>query len=152
MGAKARLQKKLVRFGAKEVTLWSLDGVTWSSRKDELESIKERQESQKVTAAHLRGEAQEAGREGAAAQPPAYQRPMAGPAARSKKPVDEPQQPVEEPKLRKNDKPSALPVNSTAKRAAGTKPPAKKVQAADEKPRPAARGAKRASAKKKAVA
>jgi hypothetical protein len=47
---------KSVSFGGKSMTLYSLDGFTWSSRKDELHLIEERREAQKVTAAQLKGE------------------------------------------------------------------------------------------------
>jgi len=38
---------KTVRFGNNPLTLYSIDGVTWSSRKDELLLIKERQEQKR---------------------------------------------------------------------------------------------------------
>ena len=43
-----KLLKKTTSFGGTEMTLYSLDGSTWSSRPDELEQIKERHEKQRV--------------------------------------------------------------------------------------------------------
>jgi hypothetical protein len=68
MSQKPKFQSKSVLFGGKPLTLFSIDGITWSTRKDELAAIHERHEAQKVTAAHLRGEA---GEEGAPAPKPA---------------------------------------------------------------------------------
>lgn len=44
---KSRYQIKTVKYGGKEFILYSLDGVTWSSKKNELEEIKERHEKQR---------------------------------------------------------------------------------------------------------
>jgi hypothetical protein len=52
-----KIHTKKVIFSGKELVLYSLDGLTWSSRKDELKTIHERHDSEKVTAAQLRGEA-----------------------------------------------------------------------------------------------
>lgn len=51
---KERYQSKTVRFQGKELQLFSLDGFTWSSRKDELEIIKERQENARVSFEEIR--------------------------------------------------------------------------------------------------
>jgi hypothetical protein len=56
MAVKPKYYTKSVRFGSSEVTLYSLDGLTWSTRKDELALIQERHEAQKVTVQQLRGE------------------------------------------------------------------------------------------------
>lgn len=45
---KARYQSRKVKFGSKELTLWSLDGCTWSSRRDELMVIQERHEAERL--------------------------------------------------------------------------------------------------------
>ncbi len=46
---KERYQSKKVFFQGQELELFSLDGHTWSSRKDELEVIKDRQENARVS-------------------------------------------------------------------------------------------------------
>ena len=56
MSQKSKYMSKTVHFGGKQLTLYSLDGCTWSTKKDELQAILERHEADKVTAAHLRGE------------------------------------------------------------------------------------------------
>lgn len=45
---KAKYISKKVRFGAKEFTMWSIDGVTWSTRKEELMLIAERHEAERL--------------------------------------------------------------------------------------------------------
>lgn len=45
---KIRYHSKKVRFGSKEFTMWSIDGVTWSTRKDELTQIQERHEAERL--------------------------------------------------------------------------------------------------------
>lgn len=55
----SKYQSKTVTFGGRDFTLFSLDGVTWSSRKDELQVIQERHDSQRVTLAQIRGEGTE---------------------------------------------------------------------------------------------
>lgn len=45
---KAKYISKKVRFGAKEFTMWSIDGVTWSTRKEELTQIAERHEAERL--------------------------------------------------------------------------------------------------------
>lgn len=55
--SKDKILTKTTYFGKVKVTLYSLDGATWSSRPDELEAIKERHEAQRITIAHLKGEA-----------------------------------------------------------------------------------------------
>ena len=49
MARKSKYSQKTVRFGGKEITLFSLDGITWSSRKEELEAIMERHEQEKAS-------------------------------------------------------------------------------------------------------
>ena len=49
---------KTISFGGKKVTLYSLDGNTWSSRKDELAIIQERQETGRITLAGDKGKEQ----------------------------------------------------------------------------------------------
>jgi len=46
---------KETRFGGTKVILYSLDGVTWSSRKDELHVIAERHEKEKITFNEIKG-------------------------------------------------------------------------------------------------
>lgn len=46
---------KEARFGGTKVTLYSLDGVTWSSRKEELHAIQERHEKEKITFNEIKG-------------------------------------------------------------------------------------------------
>ncbi len=60
MNQKLKFISKTVKFGNEQLTLFSIDGTTWSTRKDELILIKDRHEAEKVTAAHLRGEPGEA--------------------------------------------------------------------------------------------
>jgi hypothetical protein len=45
---KAKYISKKVRFGSKEFTMWSIDGVTWSTRKEELMLIAERHEAERL--------------------------------------------------------------------------------------------------------
>ena len=52
---KQKYLTKSTSFGNKKLTLYSLDGLTWSSRCDELEVIKERHEAQRVTFAQIKG-------------------------------------------------------------------------------------------------
>lgn len=60
MSQKSKYLTKVVKFGNKSLTLYSLDGLTWSSRRAELQAIKERQEANRVTFAEIKGETQEA--------------------------------------------------------------------------------------------
>ncbi len=46
---------KEVAFSGKKMVLFSLDGTTWSTRKDELQAIKERHEREKVTFNEIKG-------------------------------------------------------------------------------------------------
>ncbi len=46
--SKSQFQTKTTTFGGKKVVLYSIDGLIWSTRKDELSVIKDRLESQKV--------------------------------------------------------------------------------------------------------
>ena len=48
MAKKTRYLQKTVGFAGGEITLFSLDGVTWSSRKEELEAILQRHEQEKA--------------------------------------------------------------------------------------------------------
>lgn len=41
-------QTKIVRFGGKDHVLYSLDGITWSSRKEELTEIQERHQDERT--------------------------------------------------------------------------------------------------------
>ena len=79
MTQKSKYLTKSVLFGGKTLTLYSLDGATWSSRKDELETIHLRHDAEQVTAAQLRGEADPAAPGATAKQPtsPALRRPTA---------------------------------------------------------------------------
>ena len=49
MASKLKYLSKSVKFGTKTLTMYSLDGLTWSSKRDELVIIKERQAAQKVS-------------------------------------------------------------------------------------------------------
>ena len=53
---KVKYIKKIVKFGNQELTLWSIDGTTWSTRRSELAAIKERQESQRITLSEIKNE------------------------------------------------------------------------------------------------
>lgn len=53
---KIKYLSKTVNFGGKTLTLFSVDGTTWSSRKQELLEIKERQERDKVSFAAIKEE------------------------------------------------------------------------------------------------
>lgn len=53
---KMKYLSKTVTFGGKSFTLFSLDGLTWSSRKQELLEIKERQERDKISFAAIKEE------------------------------------------------------------------------------------------------
>jgi len=44
---KIRYLSKKVKFGPKEFTMWSIDGVTWSTRKEELTMIQDRHEAER---------------------------------------------------------------------------------------------------------
>lgn len=46
--AKSKLQKKEVKFQGSKLILYSLDGITWSTNKDELEIILQRLEAQRA--------------------------------------------------------------------------------------------------------
>ena len=59
MGKKSEYVQKTVTFGGKKLVLFSLDGITWSSRKDELRAIMERHEQEKITINDIRGVAEE---------------------------------------------------------------------------------------------
>lgn len=52
---KAKYQKKEITFGGKKHLLWSIDGNTWSTRKDELLAIQERHENEKITFGEIKG-------------------------------------------------------------------------------------------------
>lgn len=45
---------KTIKFGSNTLKLYSLDGQTWSSRKEELEVIKERHENEKLAIVRLK--------------------------------------------------------------------------------------------------
>lgn len=49
MAGKVKYLSKSVKFGSKTLVLYSIDGLTWSSKRDELSQIQERQEAQRVT-------------------------------------------------------------------------------------------------------
>lgn len=49
MSTKTKYQQKQIKVGPKMLTLYSLDGLTWSSRKNELDEIKARFEAKRVT-------------------------------------------------------------------------------------------------------
>jgi hypothetical protein len=51
---KTKYLSKSVVLGAKTITLFSIDGTTWSSRKDELQAIIERHEAQKASFGKLK--------------------------------------------------------------------------------------------------
>ncbi len=53
---KIKYLTKKVRFNGKDMTLYSIDGATWSSRRDELTQIIERHESEKLTFGEIRGQ------------------------------------------------------------------------------------------------
>lgn len=55
-GKKLKYLSKTVRFQGKEISLYSIDGVTWSTRRQELSQIKERQEAAKVSFAAIKEE------------------------------------------------------------------------------------------------
>lgn len=52
---KANFLKREVKFGGKTVVLYSIDGNTWSTRKDELQAIIDRHEAEKVTFGEIKG-------------------------------------------------------------------------------------------------
>lgn len=51
---KLKFQSKVVRFGSHSITLFSIDGVTWSTRRDELQRILERHEQERLGLANLK--------------------------------------------------------------------------------------------------
>jgi len=57
MSSKGKLKymQKSVKFRGAQLTLYSLDGMTWSSRKQELTHILERQETQRITFGQIKG-------------------------------------------------------------------------------------------------
>lgn len=50
---------KVVKFGGKDLTLYSIDGVTWSSKKNELLEIQDRHEKQRAALQGLKPEVEE---------------------------------------------------------------------------------------------
>jgi hypothetical protein len=52
---KSNFLKREVKFGGKTVILYSIDGNTWSTRKDELQAIIDRHEAEKVTFGEIKG-------------------------------------------------------------------------------------------------
>jgi hypothetical protein len=52
---KSTFLKREVKFGGKTVILYSIDGNTWSTRKDELQAIIDRHEAEKVTFGEIKG-------------------------------------------------------------------------------------------------
>lgn len=66
---KVKFLSKSVQLGAKTITLFSIDGNTWSSRKDELQAIIERHEAQKASFGKLKA-AQSEGEDGKAEEAP----------------------------------------------------------------------------------
>lgn len=50
---------KTVKFAGQSLVLYSLDGLTWSTKRQELQSIKERQDNQRVTLAGIKDEEEE---------------------------------------------------------------------------------------------
>ncbi len=174
MSQKQKYITKNVQFGGKRLTLFSLDGCTWSTRREELETIVERHEAAKVTAAHLRGEVIEgapAGAEGAAKPQPAPKRkfPVGGfrtqplqvphpayalaPAAQAGK-VEKVERDVKRASEKRQDEVQAKPALS-AKKVAGSsrEATAKKALGASPKARGTSRPiATKVQAKKRAVA
>lgn len=57
---KSKYLSKSVKFGSKQLTLYSLDGNTWSSRKDELHQILERHDQERAAFNQMIGEAAKA--------------------------------------------------------------------------------------------
>jgi hypothetical protein len=53
---KPKYYEKTVSFGGQSLKLYSLDGVTWSSKKEELHQIQERHEKQRLALQGLRPE------------------------------------------------------------------------------------------------
>jgi hypothetical protein len=49
MAKKGQFMTKTTSFGGKKVVMYSIDGLVWSTRKDELAGIKHRLDNQKVT-------------------------------------------------------------------------------------------------------
>jgi hypothetical protein len=49
MAKKSQFMTKTTSFGGKKVVMFSIDGLVWSTRKDELAGIKNRLDNQKVT-------------------------------------------------------------------------------------------------------
>lgn len=56
---KPKYLTKTVKFAGRNLVLYSLDGTTWSTRRDELQAIKERQESQPINLADIKDDEQE---------------------------------------------------------------------------------------------
>lgn len=54
---KVKYLSKTVKFAGKNMTLYSLDGMTWSSRKDELHQILERQDQERAAFNQMIGDA-----------------------------------------------------------------------------------------------
>lgn len=57
---KSKYLSKSVKFGSKQLILYSLDGNTWSSRKDELHQILERHDQERAAFNQMIGEAAKA--------------------------------------------------------------------------------------------
>lgn len=53
---KTKYLTKSSRFGTQTITLYSIDGVTWSTRKEELQAIIDRHEAERVTFGEIRGQ------------------------------------------------------------------------------------------------
>lgn len=56
MSKKPKYHEKTVSFGGQPLKLYSLDGVTWSSKKEELHHIQERHEKQRLALQGLKPE------------------------------------------------------------------------------------------------
>lgn len=103
---KQKLLKKSCSFNGKKIVLYSLDGVTWSSRDWEPEKIKERQETEKIRLESLsedgakpeaEGEKSEQSEDGES--PPVADDADEAPAKRGRKPGAKTKQ-IVKPKLR----------------------------------------------------
>lgn len=122
---------KSVSFGGKTMTLYSLDGLTWSSRKDELQVIEDRREAQKVTAAQLKGELPAEGAAPAAKPAPAPLRPRPQLSVPKEK-VEHPAETLiraqkKQEKQDKQDKEKAIRARASVKAAPAKAKPAKVV-------------------------
>jgi hypothetical protein len=176
---KVKYLSKTVTFGSESLTLYSIDGQTWSTRKEELIELKDRLENDRVTlvkkpgfagqrrpGAHSKPAAddnKEAGQELESAKaepplaqsvksPPAKKKSKEAPAAKKPKKLAAVKQKVSAKKLTKNKTPKASGKKLTKQPASkASKISKKKISVKKQKPASAKKQKKAPAAKNKAA-